>query len=90
ASAVVFLALLSPAWTLVKVKALKNAQDTAQRKRDGSSDGSVDPFESDKLTAKASRMVPWHSLVSASRAGEEDLEPDAVPEAVPEADGYGF
>ena len=31
-------------------------------------------------------MVPWHSLVSASRAGEEDLEPDAVPEA----DGYGF
>ena len=44
----------------------------------------------DKLTAKAPRMVPWHSLVSASRAGEEDLEPDAVPEAVPEADGDGF
>ena len=35
-------------------------------------------------------MVPWHSLVSASRACEEDLEPDAVPEAVPEADGDGF
>ncbi|CAL1142550.1 unnamed protein product, partial [Cladocopium goreaui] len=62
----------------------------AMVKGDGSSDGSVDPFESDKLTAKASRMVPWHSLVSASRASEEDLEPDAVPEAVPEADGYGF
>ena len=44
----------------------------------------------DKLTAKAPRMVPWHSLVSASRACEEDLEPDAVPEAVPEADGDGF
>ena len=43
----------------------------------------------DKLTAKAPRMVPWHSLVSASRAGE-DLELDAVPEAVPEADGDGF
>ena len=40
----------------------------------------------DKLTAKASRMVPWHSFVSASRAGEEDLEADAEPEA----DGEGF
>lgn len=76
ASAVVFLALLSPAWTLVK--ALKNAQETEARM-----DQLILVSRVEKLTAKAPRMVPWQRLVSASRAGEEDLD---GPEAVPQVD----